>query len=100
MAKHFHLMNGSSGCIPDSNDTYGRVRDAQSSAEYLFAECLCSPCAHQMSKALRTRGTATYGSTFHFNTRCEREAPMGGCFAGADYIEITPCSDSDGSDEE
>lgn len=83
---HYHYMNGSSGCIPDSSDVYTRKRDAVEWAEQLFGDSICNRCFRAMSKDLRARG----GYTIHYFDRdCERETYDGGrCYAGADYVSI------------
>lgn len=91
MTVHYHYMNGSSGCLPDSSDIYARKRDAIEWAETLFGDGqLCDPCFDSMSGALRSRGKDITQWIFYFDRNCEVEVPNGGsCSSGADYVEIT-----------
>lgn len=88
--RHYHYMNGSTGCLPDSSDVYTRRRDAIEWAEQLFGDSLCSKCFAEMSKALRAQRSAL-GVVCYFDSHCENESPSGGtCSAGADYVSIQP----------
>ena len=83
---HYHYMNGSAGCMPDSSDVYTRKRDAIAWAEQLFGDSICDRCLREMSKDLRARG----GNVIHYFDRdCEREVYDGArCWPGADYVSI------------
>lgn len=86
---HYHYMNGSAGCMPDSSDVYARRRDAIGWAEQLFGDCICDRCFREMSRTLRARDGAN-GAIYYFDRDCERETGWNGaCYAGADYVEIT-----------
>src|SRR5688572_18270950 len=86
MAVHWHYMNGTSGCYPDSSEIYDRKRDAIEFAEQLFGDTLRDKCFRNMSKQLRKRG---FYAHHYFDTRCEEEGASGGqCSSGADYVEI------------
>lgn len=96
MANHYHLMNGESGCIPDSNEVFTRQRDALEWAETLFGDGLCDPCFNKMRKELRSRHSRQHGTTHYFDRDCERESPIGGlCCAGASIVEFVVCDDKD-----
>lgn len=77
--KHWHAMNGSVGCLPDNNEVHTSKRNAIDSLCGLF----------DGERGLRT-GLRDSG-IFYFS-----DPGM----AGADYAEVTPCSDPDCSNEE
>jgi hypothetical protein len=86
MAVHYHYMNGTSGCMPDTSEVYRRKKDAIWFAESLF-DTLCEKCFKAMSKELRQR---TPYAHHYFDTDCENDNESGGqCSSGADYVEIS-----------
>lgn len=91
--KHWHRMNGESGCIPDSHDTYWRKRDAIEWAETLFGDGLCEAHFTEMSKTIRSRG---FDGSYCFENNCDDDSVTGGmCHAGASVLEIFSCTDSE-----
>ncbi len=77
-------MNGSAGCIPDTNEVFIRRRGAIAFAEDLFRS-LCWECFKEMRSVLRSH-TAEDVVTYYFNKECFSNET---CWAGADYVRIS-----------
>ena len=73
--RHYHVMNGSIGCLPDNNQVYRTKRDALDYARFLFDD-ICEPYI----------GDLKYYGIHYFSDYG---------MAGADYIEIIDCYDPD-----
>lgn len=82
MSRHYHYMNGSAGCLPDTIEVCRTRRDAIATAELLF-DNLCERHFREMSQSLRSNA-AKNGATYYFED-CDEDD----CYAGADYVEIT-----------
>lgn len=81
--KHYHLMNGSIGCIPDNNEVYPSYKAAYDGAKFLFDEM-------NRSEKYELR---TYGIAYFYSGRSNE--------FGADYVEISgPCYDKECLDNE
>ena len=72
--KHWHMMNGSSGCMPDNNEVHSTKKSAVESAVNLFDDC----------KGVQTD---LIRMDIHYFRDDEQ--------AGADYVEITRCYDKE-----
>ena len=70
--KHYHAMNGTSGCIPDNNEVHSSRQSAIDSLCFLF----------DSSRGLRT-DLIKYGYHSFPDSRS----------AGADYAEVSLCHD-------
>ena len=71
--KHWHVMNGSIGCIPDNNEVCTSKKSAIESALFLFDDC---------SKGIKT-------DLIRMNIHYFSDSSQ----AGADYVEILECHD-------
>lgn len=82
---HVHAINGSTGYLPDGNETFPRAGLARDYAETLFGDTLCDGCLAEMRENL-----SAY--SLHMFEDCSNDGPDGSaCYAGADYVEITAC---------
>lgn len=72
--KHYHAMNGTSGCMPDNNEVHTSKREAIRSLVSLF----------DSQYGLFTRLTKT--GIFYFAEPSS---------AGADYAQVCECHDAD-----
>lgn len=75
--KHWHAMNGSSGCMPDSNTVHSSKESAIESIKDLFGT---DGAKFHMAAWLRTTGI------YYFSNPRE---------AGADYAEVSECHEAD-----
>jgi hypothetical protein len=74
-SKHWHLINGSSGCLPDSNEVYNTKESAIESAITLFSDV--------------EEAFITDIRRFHYHQFKDYQS------AGADYVEIVKCYDKE-----
>lgn len=79
MAKHWHAMNGSSGCIPDNNETHSSKMSA--------IQSLCSLFDNERGMYTALKNTHIY----YFDNPRD---------AGADYAEICECHEDGCEDYE
>ncbi len=82
--KHWHAMNGSSGCMPDSNVVCSSEEDAIESLCNIFSDL-------DIKEIDEMRASLGDGITYHFVDPCE---------AGADYCYVTECYEVDCLKEE
>lgn len=72
--KHYHAMNGSSGCMPDNNEVFTSKEAA--------ARFLCDMFDNERGLYTALKNSGTY----YFKNPCE---------AGAEYAEISACYEDD-----
>lgn len=78
--KHWHMMNGSIGCIPDNNEVHTSKKSAIESALFLFDD---------VRKGIQTDLIRL--GIHYFNDSGQ---------AGADYVEVIQCHDSECLEED
>jgi hypothetical protein len=76
MRNHYHAMNGSSGCLPDSNELFTNRKDAVNHLCFMFDDCY----ERGMKSELLRNSVYVFS-----NSRV----------SGADYCEVASCNDSD-----
>ena len=75
---HYHAMNGSCGCMPDSNETYDSVEAAVEWLLYLFEESVSEAEYEELASDLRECGYHSFADP---------------CESGAQYAQVTECTD-------